>query len=154
METTNGFVMARPMMSFSDSAKTVWNKYAVFTGRARRSESWWWFLLTAILGSVTTALDASLGLNFTFFDVDQDFGPLNVVYSLIVLLPNLAVTIRRLHDINYSGWYFLFVFIPLFGLLLMLWWTTRDSQRIDNEYGPSPKYYTPDNNVAPAEPGI
>ncbi len=141
METTNGFVMARPMMSFSDSAKTVWNKYAVFTGRARRSEFWWWFLLTAILGSVTTALD-------------QDFGPLNVVYSLIVLLPNLAVTIRRLHDINYSGWYFLFVFIPLFGLLLMLWWTTRDSQRIDNEYGPSPKYYTPDNNVAPAEPGI
>lgn len=154
METTNGFVMARPMMSFSDSAKTVLNKYAVFKGRARRSEYWWWCLFSILVVAVSIGLDNLFGWDFEIMGESIGYGPLYALTGLALFIPGLAVCIRRLHDIGYSGWYYLFAFIPLIGTLLLLWWFTRDSQRIDNEYGPSQKYYTPDNKVAPAEPSI
>ena len=73
---------------------------------------------------------------------------------LFLFIPSITVTVRRLHDIGYSGWYYLFALIPFIGSLLLLWWVTRNSQHSENEYGPSPKYYNPDYGLTPQAPEI
>ena len=78
---------------------TVLNKYAVFTGRARRKEFWMFTLVNSIAGFSLGVLDGILGTMY------GDFGILNTVYGLSVFLPVTAVFVRRMHDINFSGWW-------------------------------------------------
>ena len=92
-----------PRMSFLEAVKACFKKYATFRGRARRSEYWWFYLFTALGGLVSTVLD-SLFVNNTLFPV---FG---IILNLAVILPSLAVSVRRLHDTNRSGWYILLPF--------------------------------------------
>ena len=115
-------------MSFTDAVKSVFSQYVGFKGRARRSE-YWWFVLFNIIVSVVISLLASLtGWNF-----------LSILYSLAVLLPGLAVAVRRLHDIGKSGWFYLFAFIPLVGAIILRVWFCKDSEPGANAYGPNPK---------------
>lgn len=121
-------------MTFADSVKICFNKYADFNGRARRSEYWWWFLFTVLLSIVASIVDAILGLNFG----NGSSGPIQALANLAVLLPTLAVTARRLHDTGRSGWWQLLWFVICIGWIIMIIWLVQDSQP-DNKYGASPK---------------
>ena len=114
----------------------VLNNYAVFSGRARRKEYWMFFLFNFIFGLVASLIDLGIGLlTFTVFGV----GLLTILYGLAVLVPGLAVAVRRLHDVGKSGWYYLIVLIPIAGAIWFLVLTCTDSQAGDNKYGPNPK---------------
>lgn len=122
-------------MSFQDAISSVFHKYVCFTGRARRSEYWYWSLLScivsAILGSIYNISENSF------------IGLLSTVWALGTFLPSLGVFWRRMHDIGKSGaWYFL-NFVPLVGQIILLVWLCKDSQPGINQYGPSPKYPAP-----------
>lgn len=112
----------------------VLSKYAVFSGRARRKEYWFFILFNAIFAIAAMILDYRLG--FTIEDLG--YGPLYLVYALATLIPGLAVTVRRLHDVGKSGWYFLFGFIPLVGGLILLYFAIMPGDPGHNEYGPDP----------------
>ena len=145
----------RPQMEFGESIKVCFNKFADFTGRARRSEYWWFYLFAQLVGSVTCGIG-----------------------SLVCFIPMMAVTVRRLHDTGRSGWwYFLPLIIMLVGMcifiplviagdinkndlmtgtgaviylvsllavlaisIVLLVFCCQDSHRGENKYGPSPKY--------------
>lgn len=110
-------------------------KYAEFQGRAQRKEYWMFtlfnFLAMVLLGVVGALLggggEGGLG------DVLQG------LYGLGVLVPGIAVTVRRLHDIGKSGWWGLVALIPLIGSLILIYFAAKDSQPETNEYGPNPK---------------
>ena len=145
----------RPQMEFGESIKVCFNKFADFTGRARRSEYWWFYLFAQLVGSVTCGIG-----------------------SLVCFIPMMAVTVRRLHDTGRSGWwYFLPLIVMLVGMcifiplviagdynkndlmtgtgaviylvsllvvlaisIVLLVFCCQDSHRGENKYGPSPKY--------------
>lgn len=115
-------------MSFTDAVKSVFSQYVGFKGRARRSE-YWWFVLFNVIVAVVISLIARL----------TGFTALSGIYSLAVLLPGLAVAVRRLHDIGKSGWFYLFAFIPVVGAIILLVWFCKDSEPGANAYGPNPK---------------
>ena len=108
----------------------VLRKYAVFTGRARRKEYWMFILFNMIIafaiGFVSGFTEAILGIGKILSTST------NLIYSLGILIPSIAVAIRRMHDIGRSGWWILFPFVNLVFLCF-------DSQPGDNEYGPNPK---------------
>ena len=110
-------------VSFIEATKLFFTRYADFKGRSRRSEYWWASLATFIVSSVLTAIIPDL------------VG----IWNLIILVPSIAICVRRLHDIGKSGWLFLLNFIPLVGQILMLIWACKDSTE-DNQWGPNPKY--------------
>ncbi|MBW3095725.1 DUF805 domain-containing protein [Pseudohoeflea coraliihabitans] len=116
---------------FVSSVKTVLSKYATFTGRARRPEYWWYVLFYFVGGLVTGFLDGLL------FGAAADFSPLNTIFTLALIIPSIAVTARRLHDIGRSGWWQLIWFIPLVGWIVMIYWTTRRGDELSNRYGPA-----------------
>lgn len=113
----------------------VWKKYATFSGRARRSEYWYFILINALISIGLMVVDKVTGT----YNVEMGLGLLSGVYSLAVLLPSVAVMIRRLHDTGRSGWWFFLAFIPLIGALVLLFFTVQDSQAMTNAYGPNPK---------------
>jgi len=128
-------------MSPIDAVKTCLTKYVGFSGRARRSEYWWFALFTWLLSVIGAGLDTAFHLSFvssTDNSVNYSSGPIQGLLSLAVLLPSLAVGIRRMHDIGKSGWWILVNLIPCVG---WIWWivlAVRDSEP-DNQYGPNPK---------------
>ena len=113
----------------------VLKKYAVFSGRARRKEYWFFVLFNIIIGLALTFIDFSTGL----YDVEFEIGLLSSLYSLAVLVPGIAVTIRRLHDTSRTGWWFLIAFVPIIGVIVLLVFMVFDSTPGDNQYGPNPK---------------
>ncbi|MGB9013409.1 MAG: DUF805 domain-containing protein [Aeromicrobium sp.] len=114
-------------MNLKEAVSSVLSKYADFTGRARRSEYWFWFLAVIIGAIVTSIIDSIIGAPITY-----------VVFMLGILVPNIAVSIRRMHDIGKSGWWILVGLIPFIGAIILIVWFVGDSQP-DNEYGPNPK---------------
>jgi len=133
---TGVIVAARPMqmMSFMDSIKNVLiNNYAGFSGRASRSEYWWFSLFSFLAGFTTGLIDAVL---FGWEMTDPTY--LSWLLQLAFILPGLAVSVRRLHDLGKSGWNLLFVFIPLVGFILLLVWCCTDGEGVPNAYGPVP----------------
>lgn len=131
-------------MSFSEAVRTCFRKYVDFKGRARRSEFWYWVLFTVIVGIVAGILDSALGLNpepvtgDTFTTTTS--GPIANITSLALLLPGLAVAVRRLHDRDKSGWWILLNLIPLIGSLILLFaYYIKDSVPGANRFGPNPK---------------
>lgn len=108
----------------------VLKKYAVFSGRARRAEYWYFFLFNMIISIVLGIISTIIG---------DRYGILGLVYCLAVLIPGIAVSIRRLHDIGKSGWMLLIGFIPLIGAIWLLVLMVTDSNPGENKYGPNPK---------------
>lgn len=116
-------------MSIIDAVKSVFTQYVGFSGRARRSEYWWFCLANIIINSILSGLGRNIGL----------FSVLSGIYGLAVLLPALAVAVRRLHDIGKSGWWFLLNLIPLVGQIILIVWYCKDSEPGENQYGANPK---------------
>ena len=112
----------------------VLKQYFDFSGRARRKEYWMFGLISAVISIVLTLLDMGVGL---YSDV-YGAGVLSSIYSLAIMIPSIAVSVRRLHDTDHSGWWLLLIFIPLLGVLILLVVMCFNSKD-DNEYGPNPK---------------
>ncbi len=89
-------------MTFLEGVRSVLTKYATFSGRACRSEFWWFGLFYALVGVVTTVLDMVLGT----YSWERDIGAIELFARTALLLPSVAVGIRRLHDVGWSGWWF------------------------------------------------
>jgi uncharacterized membrane protein YhaH (DUF805 family) len=113
----------------------VLKKYAVFGGRSRRKEYWYFVLFTVLISIVLSIIDAVLGTP----GAEGGAGLLSGIYSLAVLIPSLAVSIRRLHDTGRSGWWILISLVPLIGTIVLLVFNVQDSQPGDNQFGPNPK---------------
>jgi uncharacterized membrane protein YhaH (DUF805 family) len=122
-------------MSFQDAVRTcLQQKYVDFSGRARRSEYWFFVLFYVIVRFVANIIDAIIGTRG--FAVNQ--GLLGTLVALALLLPGLGVGVRRLHDTGRSGWWLLIGLIPLVGAIVLIVFFVQDSQP-DNQYGPNPK---------------
>ncbi|AHM03122.1 Inner membrane protein YhaH [Roseibacterium elongatum DSM 19469] len=122
-------------MDFQTAVRTVLGKYAVFTGRAQRSEFWWFALFNFIASAVLQILDRAL---FGWMVNGQDVGVLAPIYALAVLLPSLAVGARRLHDTDRSGWWLLLGLIPVLGALVLIWFFIQKGTAGTNQFGPDP----------------
>lgn len=93
---TDGLYPGAPGRSFVEAIKVCFTKYATFKGRASRSEYWWFFLFTTLLGALGGMLEAAMG---------NDGAAISGLFGLATFLPSLAVTVRRLHDTDRSGWW-------------------------------------------------
>ena len=113
-------------MSFFEAVGICFHKYADFSGRARRKEYWYFTLFNMIVSCVLAIM------------LGED-SSLDVAYSLVTLIPGLAVIWRRIHDIGKSGAWNFISFVPVVGWIFMLIWNCRDSQPGYNDYGPNPK---------------
>ena len=117
-------------MPMIESVKTVLSKYVDFSGRARRSEFWWYFLCYAIVSGVLSSVYQATQSGIV--------AGLSGIVSLGLLLPTLAVHVRRLHDVGRSGWWLLLDLTCIGGIVILIW-EIMDSQPGDNQYGPNPK---------------
>ena len=99
-------------MTFGESIKTCFSKYADFNGRAPRSEYWWWFLFL-VLGNIAASLISET---------------VNGLFSLATILPTVAVGCRRLHDIDRSGWWQLLNFLPVIGWIVLIYWAVQEGK--------------------------
>ena len=113
----------------------VLKNYAVFDGRARRKEYWLFVLFNVLVVIVLSIVDHLLGT----YDKETEAGLIGSIYSLAVIIPSIAVSIRRLHDTDKSGWWLLLHLIPLFGSLVLLIFFILDSQKETNRFGINPK---------------
>lgn len=108
----------------------VLKNYVGFQGRARRKEYWMFFLFNFIIVLVLSVLQIILRIHYSI---------LTDLYSLAVLLPSLAVSVRRLHDTGKSGWWILIGVIPIIGDIILLIFYCLDGDANENKYGPNPK---------------
>jgi uncharacterized membrane protein YhaH (DUF805 family) len=120
-------------MNFTDAVTAVFKKYAVFNGRSLRSEYWFWVLFTLIVSIVLSILDSII-----FGSKASSNGPLEVVFSLGTLIPSIAVSVRRLHDVNKSGWWILIAF-TIVGIIPLIYWYCQPGTAGKNDFGaPAP----------------
>jgi uncharacterized membrane protein YhaH (DUF805 family) len=111
-------------MTFADSIRICFTKYADFGGRASRSEYWWFFLFLLVVGALLGSAD--------------DNAPLYALFSLAVLLPSLSAAARRLHDCGRSGWWLLLWLLPLLGFIVLLVMLAQPGEAGSNDFGPQP----------------
>ena len=115
-------------LSFNEAVSTCFRKYFDFSGRARGSEYWYFFLFSFILGIVVTILDINLfGNNW------EDYGPLYIITTLGLFIPSISAATRRLHDSGKSGWWQLLYF-TIIGIFLVLYWLIRKGDANKNSY--------------------
>ena len=115
-------------MDFGTAIKTCFNKYATFAGRAVRSE-YWYFVLFLMIGNLVFGM-----LDLVMFPA-MEWSPLGSIFGLVTFLPSIAVTARRLHDTDKSGWWQLLWIIPVIGWIVLLIWTTSIGTRGPNRFG-------------------
>lgn len=113
-------------------------QYADFSGRARRKEYWMFFLFNIIF-SFLIGMIAGLIVAFSGMMLPSSIGLLIMIYLLVVLIPSLAVAVRRLHDIGKSGWNYFFGLIPIVGTILLLVWFCTEGELGSNKWGGDPK---------------
>ncbi|MBD5363944.1 MAG: DUF805 domain-containing protein [Bacteroides sp.] len=119
--------MFQYQVSFGQAVNMAFNKYCDFNGRASRSEYWWFCLFTFIVSAALAVIGGVLNITW-----------LGYLWSLATLLPSLGLSVRRLHDIDKSGWWIFLGLIPLVGAIILIIWACKESQPYDNQYGPVP----------------
>jgi uncharacterized membrane protein YhaH (DUF805 family) len=117
-------------MSFMDAVRSCFAQYVGFSGRARRSEFWYFYLFSIIINIIATVLQRAVS--------SSSSGVITGIVALALILPSLAVGVRRLHDTSRSGWWLLIGLIPIIGTIVLIVFYVQDSHG-DNKYGPSPK---------------
>jgi uncharacterized membrane protein YhaH (DUF805 family) len=110
-------------------------KYAVFGGRSRRKEYWYFVLFNLIVSLVLSAIDALLGT----FSSSTNVGLLGGIYGLAIIIPSIAVSVRRLHDIDRTGWWLLISLVPVIGTIVLLVFAALEGTPGENRFGPNPK---------------
>ncbi|HHX35231.1 MAG TPA: DUF805 domain-containing protein [Gammaproteobacteria bacterium] len=116
----------------------VLKKYAVFSGRARRKEYWYFVLFNIVISVILSAIDGMMGS----YNAETGMGLLGSIYILAILLPGIGVSIRRLHDTGRSGWWLLIGFVPLIGAIVLIVLMLQNSKPGQNQYGANPKETT------------
>ena len=106
----------------------VMSNYFSVQGRARRQEYWMYFLVYLLIVVAAALLDGVLGM-----------GLLSALVTLAHLVPSITVGVRRLHDIDRSGWWLLIALLPLIGWIIALYWAIKEGDSGDNRYGVDPK---------------
>lgn len=124
-------------MNFPEAVRSAFSNYVNFSGRATRPQFWWWvlfvFIVVFVLGMIDGAIVAPmLGAEAFSEDASQ---PLSLIAALGLFLPNLAVSVRRLHDIGKSGWWILIGLIPVLGLLVLIYWYVQPGEAGQNQFG-------------------
>lgn len=117
-------------MTFGEAIRSGFNNYVGFSGRAPRSEYWFWVLFVVLVSTVTAILDAAI---FPF----QPISPLNTIAAVILLLPGIAVAVRRLHDMDHTGWWVLIALTGIGVLILVIWFCFKGTDG-PNRFGPDP----------------
>ena len=152
-----------PSLDCCTACKLCFQNYAKCSGRSRRSEFWYFYLMSFLVMVAFEIIYNSIYYNTYSYDSyygGRRYGNdltsfllivIFVIY-LVLLIPEISVTVRRLHDTGRSGLYFLIYFIPIIGFFILLYFCSIDSEERPNEYGPSPKFIVPLNqpiNPAP-----
>ena len=119
-----------------DNYISVIKRYSVFSGRAGRKEYWYFYLANIIIGVALGLVMLMMGSSSKSFITVMVVA---MILGLAVMVPSIAVTVRRLHDTNRSGWWFLISFVPYIGGIILLVLMILDSTLGDNKYGPNPK---------------
>jgi uncharacterized membrane protein YhaH (DUF805 family) len=115
-------------MGFTEAVSSAFRNYFNFSGRAPRSEYWYYTLFLFIVAVVAVIIDFGLlGA--------KDIGPANAIFTLATIIPSLAMSVRRLHDIGRTGWWLLISFVPLIGIILLIYWACQPSDQGPNLYG-------------------
>lgn len=142
-------------MSFMDSVRTCLRKYADFSGRARRSEYWFWYLAVSA-AYVVVFVALMIPALITMDPVTQEPGVLGTIGSVLLIViglgtavPMISAAVRRLHDTGRSGWFYLLAFIPFIGGFIGIVLLAVDGEPGPNRFGPDPRFET-----APAQPAI
>jgi uncharacterized membrane protein YhaH (DUF805 family) len=117
-------------MGFQEAIRSVWGKYLTISGRAPRSEYWWWFLFIFLASAVLGIVDRAL--------FGREVQVLGAIFSLATLLPSICVAGRRLHDRDMSAWWLLLWLIPLIGWLVLLYFYVTPGTPGPNRFGPDP----------------
>ena len=124
-------------MEFNEAYKTcLLNKYAAFSGRASRSEYWYFFLFLVLLAIVTSIIDAAIFPG-------NELMPTYSIFSLLTIFPSISAAARRLHDVDRSGWWQLLYF-TIIGSLLVLYWLIKKSDSGNNKHGTNPLQTLPE----------
>jgi uncharacterized membrane protein YhaH (DUF805 family) len=110
-------------------------KYAVFAGRSRRKEYWYFVLFNVIVSVVLSGIDLLLGT----YSSSSNVGLLSGIYALAIIIPTVAVSVRRLHDIDRTGWWVLINLVPVIGSIVLLVFAVLDGTPGENRFGPNPK---------------
>ncbi|GAA1702367.1 DUF805 domain-containing protein [Kribbella sp. NPDC056951] len=138
----------------------ITKRYAQFSGRARRKEFWMFALISFVISIILGILDQLLGLDFksgSGSTAVRSGGWLETIFGLAVLIPTIAVAVRRMHDKNRSGWWVLIWLIPCIGWIWFIVWQAQEGDAGDNQYGPDPKAAERGQGFGgpggPAEPG-
>ena len=121
-------------MNFFDAVKTCFVKYTNFSGRASRSEFWLFVLFTFVVSLMLGFLDPLIA-GVPFMDYDEVFAPLSTIFTIAIIIPSIAVNVRRLHDVNRSGWWLL-IELTVIGILLILFWCCNKGDEGENRFGP------------------
>ena len=121
----------------TDFTEVITKKYAQFSGRARRREYWMFTLISSVIAFLLGLVDGLLGLEIG--DGASAIGLLGGLFSLIIFIPSLAVTVRRLHDTGRSGWWILISIVPLLGWIAIIVFLVTDSAYGSNKWGLNPK---------------
>jgi uncharacterized membrane protein YhaH (DUF805 family) len=118
-------------MNFVEAIKSGFSHYVTFSGRASRSEYWYWVLFAALGGLVTAVIDAAI------FGYHAGVSPLNSIFGLVVFLPGLAVAARRLHDTDRTAWWLLLALTGIGAIVLIIWFCFKGTPG-PNRFGPDP----------------
>jgi len=125
------------IVDFPEAVKLGFQRYIDFSGRSSRAEYWWFTLFIVLVAVIVTAVDTVvLGTDL------RDIGLLSTVWDLATLIPSLAIGVRRLHDIDKSGWWILLWFVLVIGWIVLLVWAIKRGDRGPNKYGPDPRMAT------------
>lgn len=121
-------------MNMIEAVKSVFSNYATFSGRARRAEYWWFILFSLIVSLVLGFVDGFTGMMMGA----GDMGVLSTIWSLGALIPSIAVGVRRLHDIDRTGWWLLIWLIPIIGWIVLIVFAATRGTNGPNRFGADP----------------
>ncbi len=129
-------------MTFSESVRTCFSKYVTFSGRAVRSE-FWWFALFVFGGQIALSIVDSVVFGTTTtteygFEASTETPILSGIFALATFLPMVSVAVRRLHDRDKSGWWYWLGLIPVVGIIILIVWFATEGTRGANRFGPDP----------------
>ena len=127
------------MMDFMDAVKNViMNNYANFSGRASRSEFWWWTLFYFLVSIPVSFIDLIIGI-----ELIPGYGPFGTILIIGLFLPNFGVIFRRLHDTGRSGWWYWIILVPCVGFIVLIVFLAQDGEPHPNAYGEVPTNILP-----------
>ena len=128
-----------PMVDFGTAVKLGFQRYVDFSDRSTRAEYWWWGLFTVVVSFALFIADTLTGNSSTFGWLG---GLLETLFTLATIIPSLALSVRRLHDINRTGWWLLLLFVLLIGWIVLIVWAIERGDEGPNKYGPDPRQAT------------